>query len=383
MNTWNTRSAIAIAKSTNQIPLDDRLMKMGSLWKHHPNMACWHNTEEDETSEHVCYRLKVNPDNYHENGHDMLDFDIRARLAVELYYAFREVKSSEERNIYRGLYSKWHPQSYQFRNLRIMIEDNDGDNIPDLVMGHDNIEIREEEYEEDSRDIPTMTDRFDGCSFTIPDHESCTHDTETMSVQVPSHTTKNFWVLVNTHVDQINFDNTFTEDGDDVDESQYTPYYSKSAIKIAESVKDTQTRLGKFSLNKVAEAMLGGAIKNDTDYTRQQILTADTILGRDISYKKGVHTQKQQYKGSEQDDATTNHITLEIDIIFEENLSILTGVALPTSWTVLIQIKDKTAELLLHNIQKMISLFDVMGKKVTHIRVDGEKGVVLASFLNR
>jgi len=137
-----------------------------------------------------------------------------------------------------------------------------------------------------------------------------------------------------------------------------------------------QAKLGKFSLNKVAEAMLGGAIKNDTDYTRQQILTADTILGKDIAYKKGVHTQKQQYKESNEDDATTNHLTLEIDIIYDENLSMLAGVALPTSWTVLIQIKDKTAETLLHNIQKMLALFEVMGKKVTHIRVDGEKGVV-------
>jgi len=77
--------------------------------------------------------------------------------------------------------------------------------------------------------------------------------------------------------------------------------------------------------------MLGGAIKNDTDYTRQQILTADTILGKDIAYKKGVHTQKQQYKGSNEDDATTNHLTLEIDIIYDENLSMLAGVALPTS----------------------------------------------------
>ena len=108
------------------------------------------------------------------------------------------------------------------------------------------------------------------------------------------------------------------------------------------------------SLNKVVEAMLGGAIKNDTDYIRQQILTANTIFGRDISYKKGVHTQNQQYKGSEHD-ATNNHIMLEVDIIFEENLSILAGVALLTSWTVLIQTKDKTAEVLLHNIQKMIA----------------------------
>ena len=92
---------------------------------------------------------------------------------------------------------------------------------------------------------------------------------------------------MNTYADQINVDNSSTKNEDDVDESQYTPYYSKSAIRTAESVKETQTKLGKFSLNKVAEAMIGGAIKNTTDYTRQQILTADTILGSDIAYKKG------------------------------------------------------------------------------------------------
>ena len=112
----------------------------------------------------------MNPDNYHENGHDMLDFDIRARLAVEIYYAFREARSSEERNIYRKNYSKWHPQSYQFRNLRLMMEDDDDDNSTDLVMVHEDIEIREEEYKEDIRNINTV-DQFDGCSFTLPDHE--------------------------------------------------------------------------------------------------------------------------------------------------------------------------------------------------------------------
>ena len=189
-------------------------------------------------------------------------------------------------------------------------------------------------------------------------NEQCT---EIISVQVPSQTTKKFWSLVNTHINQMNVDNTFTEKGDGIDESQYTPYYSKSAIRIAESVKDTQTKLGKFSLNKVAEAMIGGAIKNAADYTRQQILTADRILGSDISYKKGVHTEKQPFKGSEEDDATSDNITLEVDIIFDENLSILASLAIPTSWLVLIQIKDKTAEVLLHNIQKMIALFAAMG----------------------
>ena len=200
--------------------------------------------------------------------------------------------------------------------------------------------------------------------------------TEVIRVQIPSHTTEEFWSLMNSYVDQINIDNSPTKNEDDVDESQYTPYYSKSAIRMAESVKETRTKLGKFSLNKVAEAMIGGAIKNTIDYTRQQILTADTILGNDIAYKKGVHTEKQQFKGSEEDDATSNNITLEVDIIFDENLGILAGVAIPTSWLVLIQVKDKTAEVLLHNIQKMIVLFASMGKKVMLVRADGERGVI-------
>ena len=217
-------------------------------------------------------------------------------------------------------------------------------------MGHNEIEVREEEYEEDISDI-TIIDQFDGCSFTIPNHEQ---HTAIISVQIPPHIEAELWSMVNTQEDQINFD-------DHVDDNHYTPYYSKSAIRIAEAVKDIKAKLGKFSLNKVADAINGGAIKNDDDFTRQQIITADTILGTDISYKKGVYTEKQQFKGSEEDDATSNSVTLEVDIIFEENLSILAGVALPTSWLVLIQIKDKTSEVLLHNIQKMIALFEVMG----------------------
>ena len=60
---------------------------------------------------------------------------------------------------------------------------------------------------------------------------------------------------------------------------------------MAAAVKDMQAKLGKFSLNKVAEAMLGGAIKNATDYTRQQILTADNILGKDIVQKRSAYAE--------------------------------------------------------------------------------------------
>jgi len=140
------------------------------------------------------------------------------------------------------------------------------------------IEIREEEYEEDDEHV-TTTERFDGCSFNIPNHYD---HTEILSAQVPSHTEKSLWSMVNTHADQIDLEQTQIDYDDNVDEHQYTPYFSKTAVRIAEAVKDMQAKLGKFSLNKIADALNGGAIKNDEDFTRQQIITADHILGTDI-----------------------------------------------------------------------------------------------------
>lgn len=88
------------------------------------------------------------------------------------------------------------------------------------------------------------------------------------------------------------------EDDSGVDGSEYTQYYSKSAIRMAGAVKDMQAKLEKFSLNKVANAINGGAIKNDNDFTRQQIITADTILGTDITYKKECLPKNNTLKGA-------------------------------------------------------------------------------------
>ena len=153
------RAACSIAKSTNQTAKYDRLMKMGNLWKHFPNMAGWRDAEEVEGPHLECYTLKVDPENYHENGHDTLDLDTRARLEVELYYAHREARTPEERNVYRRIYTQLHPRSYQFRNLRMMMEDDDYDNdrIPNLIAYQEEIEIREEEFEKDDNEI-TGTD---------------------------------------------------------------------------------------------------------------------------------------------------------------------------------------------------------------------------------
>ena len=150
-------------------------------------MVGWHDAEEEEGSEHLCYRLKVNPENYHENGHDTLEFETKARLEVELYYAFRDTKTPEERNEYRRIYTQWHPQSYQFRNLRIMIEDDDFDSdcLPNLVTYQEDIEIREEEYEEDDNEI-TATDQLGSRTQAARRHPPPWPTTTTSIKQQPS-----------------------------------------------------------------------------------------------------------------------------------------------------------------------------------------------------
>ena len=111
------RAAIKVAKDTNQKSKYDKLMYMGSQWKMQPNMSTWHDALEQESSEHTCYRLSITPDDYEPNGYVYLDMDTRARMAVFLYYGHKEEDSPEERNEYKRIYCKWHPQSHSFRNL--------------------------------------------------------------------------------------------------------------------------------------------------------------------------------------------------------------------------------------------------------------------------
>ena len=151
-------------------------------------------------------------------------------------------------------------------------------------------------------------------------------------------------------------------------------FYSKEALRRAESVKETQAKCGKFSLRKLYEAFLSGAITNTEGYTKSQIMTADEILGSDVDYLKGVYTEKQQFKGTE-GEPNPNEVVLQADLIFDENLTMLICIAIPTLWTVLLQLKDKTAEVILAAIEKVIAVFKFMGKKVTMIFVDGEAGV--------
>ena len=78
-------------------------MKMGSMWKLHPNLASWHEADEPEDHHH-CFHSKIDEENYHKDGWRAVEFNTRARMMVELYYALNDAKSSEERNHYRHVY---------------------------------------------------------------------------------------------------------------------------------------------------------------------------------------------------------------------------------------------------------------------------------------
>ena len=104
------RTAIRVARDTQQKSKYDKLMYLGSQWTMVPNMATWHDTLEGEGSQHVCYTLNITPEDYEANGYTYLDTDVRARMIVFLYYGHKEAETPEERNEYKRIYCKWHPQ---------------------------------------------------------------------------------------------------------------------------------------------------------------------------------------------------------------------------------------------------------------------------------
>jgi len=98
--------------------------------------------------------------------------------------------------------------------------------------------------------------------------------------------------------------------------------------------------LGKFSLRKIHEAVLKGSVTIPESFTRAQILTADEILGTDIEYKQGIYTEKIQNKNSEKTDPTSSDIALEMDLIFDENLTMLISLGIPSNYTMILSVKD-------------------------------------------
>ena len=85
-------------------------------------------------------------------------------MTVELYYALKDAKGSEERNLYRQIYQQWYPELYEFRNAnfhqyRFYQRSED---VHNQDINHEEpvqIIIREEEYEEE--DVLTVAD-FNG-----------------------------------------------------------------------------------------------------------------------------------------------------------------------------------------------------------------------------
>ena len=82
-------------------------------------------------------------------------------MTVELYYALKDAKGPEERNLYRQIYQQRYPELYEFRNAnfhqyRFCQRREDVDNQDINHEEPKRIIIREEEYEEE--DVLTVTD---------------------------------------------------------------------------------------------------------------------------------------------------------------------------------------------------------------------------------
>ena len=150
-------------------------------------------------------------------------------------------------------------------------------------------------------------------------------------------------------------------------------YYSKQAIQTANLVK---AKLGKFSLRNIHEAIMNGSVRIPETSTRAQILTADEILVMDVEYKQGLYTEKTQSQETEKTDPTSNNISLEMDLIFDENLTMLISLGIPSNYTMILLVKDKSFDACQPAIDKMVSMHEIIGKNVVEIKVDGEGGIV-------
>ena len=147
-----------------------------------------------------------------------------------------------------------------------------------------------------------------------------------------------------THMTKENPDNLIEKMVIDTNLGPRVNYYSRKAIEVAQTVKNIQGKLVKFSHRKIHEAVLNGAVMIPESFTKAQILTADEILGTDIEYKQGIYTEKTQSKNSEKTDPTSSDIALEMDLIFDENWTMLISLGIPYNYTMILSVKDKSFE---------------------------------------
>ena len=94
-----------------------------------------------------------------------------------------------------------------------------------------------------------------------------------------------------------------------------------------------------------------------------------------MEYKQGVYTEKTQSENSEKTDPTSNDIALEMDLIYDENLTMLISLELPSNFTMILSVKDKSFESCQPAIDKMIAMHKIMGKNVVEVKVDGEGAI--------
>ena len=70
-----------------------------------------------------------------------------------------------------------------------------------------------------------------------------------------------------------------------------------------------------------------------------------------------------------------------MDLIFDENLTMLISLGLPSNFTMILSVKDKSFESCQPPIDKMIAMHKIMGKRVVEVKVDGE-GAITNSKMN-
>jgi len=62
-----------------------------------------------------------------------------------------------------------------------------------------------------------------------------------------------------------------------------------------------------------------------------------------------------QNKNTEKTDPTSTDVTMEMDLIFNENLIMLISVYIPILYTMIVMLEDKKAETIIPAIEKMIA----------------------------
>ena len=150
---------------------------------------------------------------------------------------------------------------------------------------------------------------------------------ETIDIVLQPSSDRTYWRVLRTKKEQLEDNKKFDEDF--VADTTPQPYFTKDAIDNAIQVREMQAKLGMFSLRKIAEAKIGGAITNKEGWSGAQILATDKILGTNVAYKMGVRTAKKRFRGK-QEEHDEDSLVLEADIIFDENLIMLICVAIPT-----------------------------------------------------